>query len=120
VFVLRPPFAVAVLAAGAASYGYSACLPLQERLVAITPDDIRGQALGLHSAGTQTMQAVGAALTGAAAQWLAVPVTMTVAAAASVAVTLALTPGLRQPAAQPGAEGQRPPAPSRSADPVSG
>jgi MFS family permease len=114
VFVLRPPFAVCVLAAGVASYGYSACLPLQDRLVAVTPDEIRGQALGLHSAGTQAMQAVGAALTGALAQWLAVPVTMTLTAAASVAVTLALTPGLRRPASpQPHST------PSRPADPVS-
>jgi MFS family permease len=94
VFILRPPFAVAVLAVGVASYGYSASLLLQDRLVAVTPDEIRGQALGLHSAGTLTMQAVGATLTGAVAQWLPVPVTMTVTALASVAVTLALTPGL--------------------------
>ncbi|HEY3954792.1 MAG TPA: hypothetical protein VGM53_15570 [Streptosporangiaceae bacterium] len=37
---------------------------------------------------------------GVVAQWLAVPVTMTLAAAASVTVTLALTPGLRWPAEQ--------------------
>jgi hypothetical protein len=53
------------------------------------------------------MQAVGAALTGAVAQWLPVPVAMTVTAIASVAVTLALTPGLRWPAEQ------RHPAPAR-------
>jgi MFS family permease len=143
VFVLRPPFAVAVLAVGLASYGYSASLLLQDRLVAVTPHEIQGQALGLASAGTQTMQAVGAALTGAIAQWLSVPLTMTVTAVASVAVTLVLTPGLRQPArhpqpvgqpepvsqpqpvgqpepvSQPRPAGQSQPAPARPADPVS-
>ena len=112
VFVLRPPFAVAALAVGVASYGYSASLLLQDRLVAATPGEIRGQALGLASAGTQTMQAVGAAVTGAVAQWLAVPLTMTLTAVASVAVTLALTPGLLRPVGQPQ------PVPVRPADPV--
>jgi MFS family permease len=112
VFVLRPPFAVAVLAVGVASYGYSASLLLQDRLVAVTPGEIQGQAFGLASTGTLTMQAVGAALTGVVAQWLAVPVTMTLTAVASVAVTLALTPGLRRPVEQHQA------GPVRPADPV--
>lgn len=100
-FVLRPPFAVALIAVCVAAYGYSASLLLQDRLVALTPPDVLGQALGLAGAGTLTMQAVGASLTGALAQWLSVPATMAVAAVASVAVTLLLTPGLLRPGSQP-------------------
>lgn len=100
-FILRPPITLAVIAVGVASFGYSACLPLQDHLVAVTPEQMRGQALGLHSSGMLTMQAVGAALTGAIAQWLPVPTTMTVAAVASIGVTIALTPGLVRPAPHP-------------------
>ena len=51
-----------------ASVGYSASLLLQERLMALTPDELSGHALGLHSSGMLTMQGVGAALAGAVAQ----------------------------------------------------
>jgi MFS family permease len=100
-FVMRPPTALAVIAVGVASFGYSAGLLLQDRLVAITPEQMRGQALGLHSSGMLTMQAVGATLAGAVAQWLPVGTTMTVMAIASIAVTLALTPGLLRPSGRP-------------------
>jgi MFS family permease len=115
-FFLRPPLALAVVAVCVASFGYAASLLLQDRLIAVTPDNIRGQALGLNSSGMMTMQAVAATITGSLAQWLTPATTMTVAALASVAVTLALTPGLKRPvilppvppAAQPPAD--RPPA----------
>ena len=85
-----------------ASVGYSASLLLQDRLLAVTPQDTHGHALGLHTSGMLTMQAVGAALGaalggalgGALAQWLPPADVMTLLAAASVLVTLALTPGL--------------------------
>ncbi|MGH3402746.1 MAG: MFS transporter [Streptosporangiaceae bacterium] len=93
-FALRLPLPAAVAAVAVASVGYSASLLLQDRLLAVTPDDLHGQALGLHSSGMLTMQAVGAALAGALAQWLPPADVMTVLAVASVAVTLALTPGL--------------------------
>ncbi len=93
-FALRLPLPAAVAAVAVASVGYSASLLLQDRLLAVTPDEMHGQALGLHTSGMLTMQAVGAALAGALAQWLPPADVMTVLAVASVAVTLALTPGL--------------------------
>jgi len=95
VFALHPalPFAAAVVVL--ASVGYSASLLLQERLVALTPADVRGQALGLHSAGMLTMQGIGAALAGAVAQHSSAATATAVMATASLAVTLVLAPGLR-------------------------
>ncbi|SDH11674.1 MFS transporter [Nonomuraea jiangxiensis] len=98
VFALDPGLPIAVAAIVLASIGYAASLPLQERLVALTPADVRGHALGLHSSGMMTMQGVGAALAGAVAQYTSPATAMAVMAAASVAVTLALAPGLRRPA----------------------
>ncbi|MFC7648565.1 MFS transporter [Streptosporangium lutulentum] len=56
VFLLSPPLPVAVTAVVLASIGYAASLLLQERLMAITPDEMSGQALGLQSSGVITMQ----------------------------------------------------------------
>ncbi|HEY3483003.1 MAG TPA: MFS transporter [Streptomyces sp.] len=95
VFVFRPALPVAVGAVTLASVGYSASLLLQERLMALTPDESSGHALGLHSSGMLTMQGVGAALAGAVAQFSSPRTAMAVMAAVSVAVTLALAPGLR-------------------------
>ena len=55
-----------------------------------------GQALGLHSSGMLAMQGVAATLAGAVAQWTSAGTAIAVMAAASVAVTLALAPGLRR------------------------
>lgn len=60
-----PNSAAALFVAAVASLGYSAGLLLQERLIALTPDAIRGQALGLHSAGMRALQACRATLAGA-------------------------------------------------------
>lgn len=95
VFAVRPALPVAVCAVALASVGYSASLLLQERLMDLTPDELSGHALGLHSAGMLTMQGVGAALAGAVAQRTSAATGMAVMAAVSVAVTLALAPGLR-------------------------
>ncbi|GAA0687670.1 MFS transporter [Kitasatospora atroaurantiaca] len=94
-FALRPGLPLAAAVVVLASVGYSASLLLQERLVALTPTDVRGQALGLHSAGMLTMQGIGAALAGAVAQRSSATTAMAVMATASVAVTLVLAPGLR-------------------------
>ncbi|MEU5654493.1 MFS transporter [Streptomyces sp. NPDC047737] len=95
-FALRPglPWALALVAL--ASTGFSASLLFQERLMALTPDAMAGQALGLHASGMLAMQGVAAALAGAVAQRTSAATAITVMAAASVAVTLALTPGLRR------------------------
>ncbi|MDL4775628.1 MULTISPECIES: MFS transporter [Thermomonosporaceae] len=96
-FALLPPLPVAVLAVALASFGFGAGLLLQERLIAATPPEMHGQALGLNSAGMLTMQAIGATVAGALADHLPVAATITAMAVVSLAVTLALTPGLRTP-----------------------
>ncbi|WP_405150158.1 MFS transporter [Sphaerisporangium sp. NBC_01403] len=108
VFVLRPALPLAVAAVTLAAVGYSASLLLQERLMSLTPDELSGHALGLHSAGMLTMQGVGAALAGSLAQFTSPSTAMTLLAAASVAVTLTLAPGLHR--GRPGqvAAGARP------------
>ncbi|MEV5709958.1 MFS transporter [Actinoallomurus sp. NPDC052274] len=102
VFAAHPGLGLAVAAVTLASIGYSATLLLQDRLMALTPKDAHGQALGLHSAGMLTMQGVGAALAGAVAQHVSPATAMAVMAVGSVAVTFLLAPGLRgEPGAVP-------------------
>ncbi|MDN3358448.1 MFS transporter [Actinomadura sp. DC4] len=96
VFALDPARPLALAAVTIASIGYAATLLLQERLMTLTPAAMHGQALGLHSSGMLAMQGVGAALAGTVAQHTAPATAMAVMAAASVAVTLALAPGLRR------------------------
>ena len=100
-FALRPGLAMAVVIVLLASVGYSASLLLQHRLMTLTPEELSGHALGLHSSGTLAMQGIGAALGGAIAQVISPPAAMAVLAAASVAVTVALAPGLRPEREQP-------------------
>ncbi|WP_062357657.1 hypothetical protein [Herbidospora yilanensis] len=95
VFFTDPPIGVAVAAVTLASVGYAASLLLQERLMALTPDELSGHALGLNGSGMMVMQGVGAAVAGAVAQFSSPALAMTVMGVASVAVTLALAPGLR-------------------------
>lgn len=100
-FFLVPSLPYAAVLAFVASAGYSASLPLQERLVTHTDGAMRGQVFGLQGTGLMVGQAVGALLGGATASALGVgPVAaahaMGVMALASVAVSLALIPGLRR------------------------
>ncbi|HEY2518610.1 MAG TPA: MFS transporter [Streptosporangiaceae bacterium] len=95
IFALHPALPLAVAAIVLASVGYSATLMLQQRLMALTPDDLSGHALGLHSSGMLTMQGLGAALAGAIASQVSPATTMAILAAASLAVTLTLAAGLR-------------------------
>ncbi len=99
-FALPLPPPVAALAVAASAIGFSSGLMLQERLVKLTPEDVRGQALGLQSAGLLAMQAAGATIAGTVAQFLPAAAAMTVMAVASLVVTIALTAGLRQPATE--------------------
>ncbi|MFG3256193.1 MFS transporter [Streptomyces sp. NPDC048172] len=98
VFAVRPALGVAVVAVVLATVGFGASLLLQERLMALTPDELSGHALGLHSSGMLTMQGVCAALAGALAGRTSPGTAMAVTAALSLAITLALTPGLRRAA----------------------
>ncbi|MGW3981017.1 MFS transporter [Streptomyces mirabilis] len=94
-FALRPGVAVAAGAVALASVGFGASLIQQERLMALTPDELSGHALGLHSSGMLTMQGVSAALAGSVAQLTSPGTAMTVMAVTSIAATL-LIPGSRQ------------------------
>ncbi|QJT02335.1 MFS transporter [Streptomyces asoensis] len=89
-FALRPALPLAAACAALASVGFGASLVQQERLMALTPPELSGHALGLHSAGMLTMQGVSAALAGALAQLTSPATAMTVMALASIAVTLTL------------------------------
>ncbi|MGW9174751.1 MFS transporter [Streptomyces decoyicus] len=107
-FVLQPGVVVAAVATAVASVGYGASLVLQERLMSLTPDDLAGQALGLHFVGMSTLQGVGAALAGTVAQLTSPATAMTLLAAASVTVTLTLAALGRQEERQQAAPGTRP------------
>jgi MFS family permease len=103
VFCAHPPLPVAAVCVTVASAGFGASLVQQERLMDLTPGELAGQALGLHSSGMLTMQGVSAALAGAAAQLTSPAAGMTVMAAGSVGVTLALATAARR-SAEPGRE----------------
>ncbi|MEU8117973.1 MFS transporter [Spirillospora sp. NPDC049024] len=94
-FAFDPPLPLAAAAALLASVGFAATLLLQDRLMALTPDHLHGHALGLQGSGMVTMQGIGAAVAGGAAQATSPAIAIAIMAAASVAVTLALAPGLR-------------------------
>lgn len=94
-FAFGLPLPLAAVAVFAASIGFAASLVLQEQLMERTPPEDAGHALGLVSSGTLAMQGIGAAVAGALAEVMSPAVAMTLVAAASVAVTVALAPGLR-------------------------
>lgn len=94
-FATRPALPAAVAICAVAAVGYSATLMLQQRLMALTPERLSGHALGLHSSGMLVMQGTCAALAGFAAQQTSPATAITIMAALSIAVTLALLPGLR-------------------------
>ncbi|WP_036569324.1 MFS transporter [Nocardioides sp. URHA0032] len=101
--LLSPPAGVTVVVAFVASVGYAASLPLQERLFARTDDAVHGQAMGLYGTGLMVWQAIGALLGGLAATRVSPAHAMGLMALASVAVTVANTPGLRRSAPDPAA-----------------
>ncbi len=98
--VLHPPLAVTAVLVTVASVGFGASLVQQERLTALTPPELSGHALGLHSSGMLTMQGVSAALAGGLAQLTSPATAMTTLAAASAAVTLLLAATRPAPAAR--------------------
>jgi predicted MFS family arabinose efflux permease len=114
-FVLRPGVALSAVAVTVASVGFAASLVLQERLMSLTPDDLAGQALGLHATGMAALQGVGAALAGTLAQLTSPATAMTLMATASVTVTLTLAALGRHEERQPAVPGTRPGVPSEPA-----
>lgn len=95
-FALSPSVPVAALLGLVASFGFSASLPLQERLVTHSEADIRGQVLGLHGMGLMVMQGVGALAGAAIAALWTETAAIPVMAAGSLLVTTLLVPGLRR------------------------
>ncbi|MEU6866046.1 hypothetical protein ABZ924_22785 [Streptomyces sp. NPDC046876] len=95
-FAFHPPLPLAAVAVFAAGAGFAATLPLQEQLLALTPDPVRGQVQGVESAGRMTWQGLGAALAGAAAQVAGPTLAITALAAASLALTVASRPSVRR------------------------
>ncbi|MFE9248634.1 MFS transporter [Streptomyces sp. NPDC007088] len=89
-FALRPGPAPAAGLVALATVGYASGLLLQDRLLALTPAELSGQALGLHSSGMLAGQGLGAAAAGTVAQLTSPAVGMALTAAASLAVTLML------------------------------
>ncbi|WP_371646813.1 MFS transporter [Streptomyces mirabilis] len=96
-FALRPGAAVAAGAVALASVGFGASLIQQERLMALTPDELSGHALGLHSSGMLTMQGVSAALAGSVAQLTSPGTAMTLMAITSIAATLLISGSRQRP-----------------------
>ncbi|MFD3416355.1 MFS transporter [Streptomyces decoyicus] len=94
-FALDPGLPIAVVLVSLGTFGYAAGLLLQERLMALTPEELSGQALGLHTSGMLTMQGVGAAVAGSVAELTSPTTGMVTTAAVSLAATLLLAPGLR-------------------------
>ncbi|TPQ20367.1 MFS transporter [Streptomyces sporangiiformans] len=105
VFALRPGTPVAAVAVAVASVGFGASLVQQERLISLTPAELSGHALGLHSAGMLTTQGVSAGLAGAVAQLTSPGAAMVVMAAASIAVTLSLSVAGQREERRPGGGG---------------
>ncbi|MET8980571.1 MFS transporter [Streptomyces sp. NPDC004539] len=89
-FALHPPLAVTAVATTLASIGFGASLVQQERLMELTPSQLSGHALGLHSSGMLTLQGLSATAAGSLAQLSSPATAMTAMAATSVAVTLTL------------------------------
>lgn len=99
---LRPPLPVTAVLVALASVGFGASLVQQERLVVLTPDELTGHALGLHSAGMLTAQGLAASLAGTVAQFTSSATAMTAMALVSLAVTLTLTVASRRDAGPDG------------------
>ncbi|MDQ0387197.1 MFS transporter [Streptomyces mutabilis] len=99
---LRPPLPLTAVLVALASVGFGASLVQQERLVTLTPDELTGHALGLHSAGMLTAQGLAATLAGTVAQFTSPATAMTAMAVVSLAVTLTLTVASRRDAGDGG------------------
>ncbi|MET7335335.1 MFS transporter [Nonomuraea sp. NPDC005650] len=101
-FALGPGIGWAAVLAAVAAAGLAYQLGLQRRFVDAVPEDVRGQAFGLQSAGLMTGQAAGAALVGVLGEAIGPGPAMAVAGGGGILVALALAGVLRpSPAPQP-------------------
>ncbi|EMF50980.1 MULTISPECIES: MFS transporter [Streptomyces] len=89
-FALHPPTPAAAACATLASVGFGAGLIQQQHLLTLTPPELAGHALGLHSSGMLTLQGLSAALAGGLAQLTSPATAMTMTAGASALVTSVL------------------------------
>ncbi|MGQ5654367.1 hypothetical protein ACUJ8H_30820 [Streptomyces sp. EKR5.2] len=87
-FAIHPPVLVATATMFIASASFAATLPLQEQLLELTPDPVRGHVQGVESAGRMTWQSIGAAVAGGIAQHFTAGTAITSVAAISVAITV--------------------------------
>lgn len=87
-FATNPPTLVACLAMFASGIGFAATLPLQERLLDLTPDPIRGQVQGVESAGRIAWQGLGAVIGGGAALIISPAHAIALLALASLLITV--------------------------------
>jgi predicted MFS family arabinose efflux permease len=86
-FAAQIPIPLSVVAVTIGSFGYGASLLLQERLLALTPEENHGQALGLHSSGMLAMQAFGATLAGVVSEHTGPATAIAIMALMSLLVT---------------------------------
>lgn len=110
-FLASPGTIEAAALVAAASFGYAACLGLQERFLQSVPGQISGHALGFAGAGMMTAQAVATACAGALAGVLTAGTVMALAGAASLLAAGVLLPRLRS--------GERPARPAKQAGSIS-
>ncbi|MGW2189539.1 MFS transporter [Streptomyces sp. NPDC001719] len=68
VYAARPPLGLALPAVALAGMGVAYTLGLDQWFVAAVPEELRGRAMTLQTAGTMTLQGLGMALAGAAAE----------------------------------------------------
>ncbi|MEV0378635.1 MFS transporter [Nonomuraea sp. NPDC050643] len=94
-FAAMPGVVWAAVLAGVATAGLAYQLGLQRRFVDAVPEEVRGQAFGLQSAGLMTGQAAGAAGIGALGEAVAPGYAIAVAGGAGILVALALARVLR-------------------------
>ncbi|HUR09434.1 MAG TPA: MFS transporter [Nonomuraea sp.] len=94
-FLATPGVAWAAVIAAVAAAGLSYQLGLQRRFVESVPEEVRGQAFGLLSAGLMTGQAIGAAAIGALGETIGPGPAIVAAGLAGVLVALALSGVLR-------------------------
>ncbi|MGI5287462.1 MFS transporter [Nonomuraea polychroma] len=101
-YAFGPEVVWASVLAAVATAGLAYQLGLQRRFVDAVPEEVRGQAFGLQSAGLMTGQAVGAALVGALGEAIGPGPAIAVAGGGGILVALALARVLRpSPAPHP-------------------
>lgn len=104
-FALSPGVAWAAVLAAIGAAGLSYQLGLQRRFVDAVPEEVRGQAFGLQSAGLMTGQAAGAAVVGVLGEVVAPGQAIALSGAAGVVVALALARVLRPARLATGVQG---------------